>query len=402
MTKNYFGGEVKMRRKWCWFIAVFFIPAIWAAAALAADDVVRIGIMQFESKAYGVSAQEADAIRDIFTRHLANSRTIAVVEREQLLKIGEELRIGLSGLVDPSTAAKVGKIAGCRYMLFGSVTKLEEKERHDEFIVPTNIFHGVPPIRSRKVKKEATAGIDVRLVDVETAVIVRSLYEEGMVSEEDSNVALPGLYRGIEKTLGGLKSRAIEKAVSLLAKEILELYGRSNIGRSPEPPAYKDTPEKPVDRPVSPPGDRSKFPENPRPPVDDRSQPGTGPGSQPGRGNYKWIEADGVDRNSETGVKLIEIYPLFPDEKSDLRIRHSGAYTLYTKNKHKEAFEVFSSLATEYSCNYLSAYWAGICASRLGSSKEAEKWFDFALSINPEYKPALAEKYTLSRGGKKP
>jgi curli biogenesis system outer membrane secretion channel CsgG len=366
--------------------------------------------MQFESKVSGLSSQEADAIRDIFTRHLvnANSGTIAVVEREQLLKIGEELRLNMSGLVDPSTAVEIGKIAACRYMLFGSVTKLEEKESREKITVPLNILRGVPrqlpSIENSKVKKEATAGIDARLIDVETAVTVRALHGEGTVSDEDSGISLPGWYRHIERTLGGLKSRAVEKAVASMAKEILELYGRGNIDRLPESPVYKDTKDtsgKPLDSPALPPDNSPKPPESPRPPVDGGSSPGAGSGSQSGKDKYKWDEVGGVDRNSETGVKLVEIYPLFPDEKSDLRIRHSGAYTRYTEKKFKEAFEVFSDLAAEYSCNYLSAYWAGICASRLGSPKEAEKWFDYALSINPDYKPALAEKYTLTRGGKK-
>jgi hypothetical protein len=97
------------RRKWCGLIAVFFILTFWGASALAADDIVRVGVMEFLSKASGVTDQQADAIRDIFTRYLANSKSIAVLERERLLSaVGAEVKFGASGLVDPSMAVEIG------------------------------------------------------------------------------------------------------------------------------------------------------------------------------------------------------------------------------------------------------------------------------------------------------
>lgn len=41
---------------------------------------------------------------------LASSRQIRVAERDQLDKILEEMQLGMTGLLDPSTAAQVGKI----------------------------------------------------------------------------------------------------------------------------------------------------------------------------------------------------------------------------------------------------------------------------------------------------
>jgi TolA-binding protein len=113
------------------------------------------------------------------------------------------------------------------------------------------------------------------------------------------------------------------------------------------------------------------------------------------RGAYEWKPVDGVDMNATTDAKLIETYPLTSNEKNALGIQHRGAYKLYTQKKYKDAFEVFSKLADDFNCNYLSAYWAGVCAANLGSGKEAEKWFDHALAINGDYQPAIDGKAKL-------
>jgi TolA-binding protein len=105
-------------------------------------------------------------------------------------------------------------------------------------------------------------------------------------------------------------------------------------------------------------------------------------------GNFQWREIEGFDCNSSTDAKVIDTFPLTPRERNTIGIAHRGAYNTYAKGRYKDAFEIFAKLATDYDCNYLSSYWAGVCATKLRSTKEAAKWFERALSINPDYKPA--------------
>jgi curli biogenesis system outer membrane secretion channel CsgG/TolA-binding protein len=126
-----------------------------------------------------------------------------------------------------------------------------------------------------------------------------------------------------------------------------------------------------------------------------RTTPPSAPQAQ-GGGSYEWREVQGVDPNNTTDAKLIDIYPLESKERNDIGIQHRGAYNIYTQKKYKDAFEIFTRLADAYPCNYLSAYWAGMCAQKLNSPKEAAKWFDRALSINPGYQPAADAKDNLS------
>ena len=98
----------------------------------------------------------------------------------------------------------------------------------------------------------------------------------------------------------------------------------------------------------------------------------------------------GVDPNSTTDAKLIDAYDFMdPQKRNTLGIQHRGAWQMYSNKRYKDALEIFTQLADDYEGNYMSAYWAGMCAVKLNSGKEASKWFNSALEINPNYQPAV-------------
>jgi tetratricopeptide (TPR) repeat protein len=96
----------------------------------------------------------------------------------------------------------------------------------------------------------------------------------------------------------------------------------------------------------------------------------------------------GSELNDSTDAVVINSYPLPQRDKNTLGIQHRGAYKLYSQKKYKDAYAAFSKLADEYSCNYLSAYWAGVAAGKLKKPDEARAWFERALEVNPDYRPA--------------
>ena len=59
----------------------------------------------------------------------ANSRYVTVVERARLITVMNELKLGLTGLVDESTAAKVGHALGADGIIVGSFTILGDQLR---------------------------------------------------------------------------------------------------------------------------------------------------------------------------------------------------------------------------------------------------------------------------------
>jgi hypothetical protein len=198
-------------------VAFFFWPL---SAARAADgDIVILGVAPFFSKVHEVSDLQADSIADGFTSYLAGSESIALVERQRILEIGKEIRIGRSGLVDPSTAARVGLLAGCQYMLLGSVTEYHSVKEGTSIRLPS-----FPPIGFNPGSSKATATIHMRVVDAETGEIILSFAEQGNSSEAWSNLRTPW-FSHWEREFGGLNARALFDAIRRLAHKIREELG---------------------------------------------------------------------------------------------------------------------------------------------------------------------------------
>ena len=64
----------------------------------------------------------AKGIPHILMTELSTNPDIRIVERDRLQAVLDELKLPPTALVDPSTAARVGKMVGARYMVYGNIT----------------------------------------------------------------------------------------------------------------------------------------------------------------------------------------------------------------------------------------------------------------------------------------
>jgi curli biogenesis system outer membrane secretion channel CsgG len=209
MTLNFFFLEKCIRQ--CFIIAVLAICVTAPGQAETAEEKIRVGIVRFDSKASGVSPRQAEIITDIFTGALVGSQKITLLERQQIDKIGAELRIGQSGLVDSDTAAEIGKLAGLQYMLMGSVTELNEKVSKSE--LPIGDF------TLTSITHEARTTIDIRVIDVATGETRFADRETGYAKESASDMVIDKIeISGVE--FGGLSARAIEEAAFRLSHRL--------------------------------------------------------------------------------------------------------------------------------------------------------------------------------------
>jgi hypothetical protein len=94
------------------------------------------------------------------------------------------------------------------------------------------------------------------------------------------------------------------------------------------------------------------------------------------------------DANNIADARLIRTFPLSQEQMNALEIEHRGAWNLYSSGRFMEAFDSFSRQSASYAGNYLSPYWAGMSALRMGNLDIAGSWFDTALMINPYFAPA--------------
>jgi curli biogenesis system outer membrane secretion channel CsgG len=197
------------------FTVFFVLAAVLTevgTAGAAVDQRIRIGILPFDNKAKGINVEQADIITDVFTRELVQSKQLAIFERTQLQKIGEEQRFEQSALVEQSTAIEVGKIAGVQYILLGSITQFEKK-------ASGAAVYGVV-----FASDQAAVTIEMRIIDVTTSEVRLALRAEG-TSKNDSVGFLSGNVSFVEGKFSGGEASAIADAVATLAHDVRTTLG---------------------------------------------------------------------------------------------------------------------------------------------------------------------------------
>ena len=216
---------------------------------------VRIGIMRFNSDAYEVTDDEALSLTDLLSRMLSNSNKIVVLERDRLEAIAGEQKLNLSGIIDPSTAAEIGKLASCQYILMGSVTGLQESDTiSGRYIRPTSgnsysnvlakanystgagrvvaglailgmIMEATEKPKDNVVTEthETITAVDARLVDVQTSRIIAAFSEKGSAAQSDIITQdKEGHVKKVEANYGSLQNRSIASAAANLGYKIRE------------------------------------------------------------------------------------------------------------------------------------------------------------------------------------
>jgi len=101
-----------------------------------------------------------EAPRSVLENMLGNIKDLTVLERQRIDSFLVETEFGLSGLVDPEKAIKLGKMLGANLIVMGTITDI-----HNETVT----FEGYG-IRTKNTK--VICQILLRLLDIETGKIV--------------------------------------------------------------------------------------------------------------------------------------------------------------------------------------------------------------------------------------
>jgi TolB-like protein len=114
--------------------------AMLALPLAGQDSRPGIAVLPFENGgSYGKDKEDFDALRKgiaatlIF--ELARNPGVRLVDREQTQRLLDEQGLGVAERVDATTAAKVGKLVGARYMITGSFIDLYGDFRVDARII---------------------------------------------------------------------------------------------------------------------------------------------------------------------------------------------------------------------------------------------------------------------------
>ena len=182
-----------------------------AALQAHAQAKIKIAIWEFENHAENhwafwndLGPAARNQIDTEFSENPALSAKFSVIEREKLALVMKEQNLGAAGALDPQSAARVGRILGIKYILTGGI---------DKFAI-NNTKAGFGGIGGNL--RQASATINMRLIDTTTAERLLSLSETAEVKKGVAQVLGAGASRDSE---WGIASEAIQKtAKAIVAK----------------------------------------------------------------------------------------------------------------------------------------------------------------------------------------
>ena len=115
----------------------------------------RVAVLEFSGNSK-LDGKVDLKLSDMLITSLVKSGKFDVIERTQIEKVLDEQKLGMSGIIDQSTAAEVGRILGAEYVVFGVVTSATQ-QNIDKFAYTLVVIE---------------TSIDVRVVDAVTGKII--------------------------------------------------------------------------------------------------------------------------------------------------------------------------------------------------------------------------------------
>src|SRR5919198_5368561 len=159
-------------------LAAILSSIVLSPVAAYGQGKIRVAIWEFEnhadqhwwfSKDLGPAAR--NHIDTEFSENKVLSSKFSVVERDKLNLVLKEQGLATAGAVDPTTAAKVGKLLGVQYVVMGGIDKFN--------IDVTKAAVGPFSVGGHIVQSFAT--VSIRFVDTTTAERVVSISADGDV-----------------------------------------------------------------------------------------------------------------------------------------------------------------------------------------------------------------------------
>jgi curli biogenesis system outer membrane secretion channel CsgG len=186
------------------------------AGVLNAAEKPSIGVADFKNDTsaawwYGGAGHD---LAGMLSNELSATEKFRMVERAKLGAVLEEQDLAASGRVSKSSAAKVGKLTGAKYLVMGTVTAYEQKTQGGG----GGISFGGISLGGKK--DDAYIAVDVRVVDTTTGEIAYTRSIEARSGSYGMNV---GLYRGgLGGNLSKYENTPAGKAIRACLVEISE------------------------------------------------------------------------------------------------------------------------------------------------------------------------------------
>jgi curli biogenesis system outer membrane secretion channel CsgG len=198
----------------------------------------RVAVLNFDygtvqtsvAALFGTDVDVGKGISDLLVQQLVTDGKYSMIERNAIDKILNEQNFANSDRVDPSTAAKIGKILGVDAVVMGTITQFgrdDEKKTYGGGVATLSKF-GLGGVQKREAK--AVVGITARMVDTTTGEILAAVTGTGESKRKGTSLvgaggggggAAGGGYDMTSKNFGEtILGEAVHQAVTDMATQL--------------------------------------------------------------------------------------------------------------------------------------------------------------------------------------
>jgi curli biogenesis system outer membrane secretion channel CsgG len=210
-------------------ISVPLAVAVLLAGPCLGQQKKRVAIMNFDystvysgiSAIFGSHQDVGKGVADLVVEKLVNDATYSVIERKALDKILTEQNFSNSDRVDPTTAAKLGKMLGADAIVLGSIVQFGRDDKS------TNVGGSVFGDRLSRVgiggvgqkRSKAVVALTARIVNVNTGEILAVANGKGESTRSGASLVGAGGGAGAAAA-GALDMRSSNFAATVLGEAV--------------------------------------------------------------------------------------------------------------------------------------------------------------------------------------
>jgi curli biogenesis system outer membrane secretion channel CsgG len=151
-----------------------------AAAQTAPTRRPRVAVLDFDyatvqsysNAMFGSDVDVGKGISDLLITDLVKDGTYSVIERQALDKLMTEQNFSTSSRADPTTAARLGKLAGVDVIIIGAITQFGNENKNQNVGGGGGGWHGFGVGGIGHSNSKANVVINARIVNVDTGEIV--------------------------------------------------------------------------------------------------------------------------------------------------------------------------------------------------------------------------------------
>jgi curli biogenesis system outer membrane secretion channel CsgG len=169
---------------------------------------LRVGVVNFQNKTPSRVLGIGEAAADILGTILQKTDRFIVIPQQDMESILSQQRMGATGVINPDTAAEMGKVLGLNAIVTGAVTAYSETEEGADYLV------------AKSKKQIARVTVDYRIVDTTTGVQLMADSGAGIYSKSVSKVLGMGSKAGYDPDLrdGALRDALTKAMVNMMQK----------------------------------------------------------------------------------------------------------------------------------------------------------------------------------------